>query len=271
MQMWLRWSTVGGPGRNAFGEKVMKHYCLGLLIASSVTTIAASQSADAAATQLCAGPALVSPFITGAIKNGSSCNLEAAGPTVTELFVGKTANDTDILKLGSTPIFNNQTTAPGTFDSQTVTLGGVLNFVLDNTNDALGPATYSTGSAYKNVILPFGFSTGLSPVYHFAFFDVTSATDVNTLFGATYINSTFDTIIKDHGGYSSFVFVGVEDSPVDESDDWNDTIYAFQNVAPVGSTTVSTPAIPEPSTWAMMLFGFAGLAFAGYRRALRTA
>ena len=29
-----------------------------------------------------------------------------------------------------------------------------------------------------------------------------------------------------------------------------------------------TPApIPEPSTWAMMLLGFAGLAFGGYRRA----
>jgi PEP-CTERM motif len=25
--------------------------------------------------------------------------------------------------------------------------------------------------------------------------------------------------------------------------------------------------IPEPSTWAMMLLGFAGLAFMGYRRA----
>lgn len=30
-------------------------------------------------------------------------------------------------------------------------------------------------------------------------------------------------------------------------------------------------AIPELSTWAMLLIGFAGLAFAGYRRALRTA
>jgi hypothetical protein len=27
--------------------------------------------------------------------------------------------------------------------------------------------------------------------------------------------------------------------------------------------------IPEPSTWAMMLIGFAGLGFAGYRRATR--
>jgi probable HAF family extracellular repeat protein len=29
----------------------------------------------------------------------------------------------------------------------------------------------------------------------------------------------------------------------------------------------SVSVVPEPSTWAMMLFGFAGLAFAGYRRA----
>ena len=31
-----------------------------------------------------------------------------------------------------------------------------------------------------------------------------------------------------------------------------------------------SPAVPQLSTWAMMLVGFAGLAFAGYRRALRT-
>jgi hypothetical protein len=35
--------------------------------------------------------------------------------------------------------------------------------------------------------------------------------------------------------------------------------------------SVSGAVIPEPSTWAMMLLGFAGLGFAGYRRALRTA
>ena len=28
-----------------------------------------------------------------------------------------------------------------------------------------------------------------------------------------------------------------------------------------------SPTVPEPSTWAMMLVGFAGLGFAGYRRA----
>jgi len=31
-----------------------------------------------------------------------------------------------------------------------------------------------------------------------------------------------------------------------------------------------TPAVPEPSTWAMMLLGFAGLGFLGYRTSRRT-
>jgi PEP-CTERM motif len=30
-------------------------------------------------------------------------------------------------------------------------------------------------------------------------------------------------------------------------------------------TQINVNAIPEPSTWAMMLLGFAGLGFAGYR------
>jgi len=32
-------------------------------------------------------------------------------------------------------------------------------------------------------------------------------------------------------------------------------------------TNVSLSAVPEPATWAMMLLGFAGLGFAGFRRA----
>jgi PEP-CTERM motif len=32
------------------------------------------------------------------------------------------------------------------------------------------------------------------------------------------------------------------------------------------TTAGSTPVVPEPSTWTMMLLGFAGLGFVGYRR-----
>jgi hypothetical protein len=31
-------------------------------------------------------------------------------------------------------------------------------------------------------------------------------------------------------------------------------------------TAVVTAAVPEPSTWAMMIFGFAGIGFMAYRR-----
>ncbi len=44
------------------------------------------------------------------------------------------------------------------------------------------------------------------------------------------------------------------------------TVSAEQYIA--GGVTV---AAPEPSTWAMMLLGFAGLGFAGYRKARKTA
>ena len=32
-------------------------------------------------------------------------------------------------------------------------------------------------------------------------------------------------------------------------------------------TFTATTGVPEPSTWALMVLGFAGLGFAGYRRA----
>jgi len=35
---------------------------------------------------------------------------------------------------------------------------------------------------------------------------------------------------------------------------------------PTGPVDVSTPAVPEPSTWAMMILGFFGLGFMAYRR-----
>jgi PEP-CTERM motif len=40
----------------------------------------------------------------------------------------------------------------------------------------------------------------------------------------------------------------------------------FDNIT-VGSGTVITGGVPEPATWAMMMVGFAGLGFAGWRKA----
>jgi hypothetical protein len=37
------------------------------------------------------------------------------------------------------------------------------------------------------------------------------------------------------------------------------------------TTATVAPAVPEPSTWAMMLLGFAGIGFMAYRRKLKPA
>jgi hypothetical protein len=34
----------------------------------------------------------------------------------------------------------------------------------------------------------------------------------------------------------------------------------------VGGTVSTSPAVPEPATWAMMLLGFTGLGYAAFRR-----
>lgn len=264
----------------------MNHYGLGFLAASSIAAVIAAQPA-AAATQLCAGPALAG--VSGAITNGSSCNLEATGSTVTELFIGKSASDEDDLNLGSTLIFDNQTTASGASTSQSVTQGSTLAFSLTNTSDALtsfiggGPPTFSAGTAYTNPAenisifgVPILIQPALAGVYHFAWFDITSEADFNSLFSPKVpMTAAANSFITSNGGYSDWTFVGVEDSRVNADDDWNDTIYAFQNVAPVGTTIggggTTTPGTPEPSTWVMMIMGFAGLGFAGYRGSRKTA
>ena len=45
------------------------------------------------------------------------------------------------------------------------------------------------------------------------------------------------------------------------------TLPAFGQLVNRGQTEVKEPAVPEPSTWAMMLLGFVGLGYAGFRKA----
>jgi PEP-CTERM motif len=48
-------------------------------------------------------------------------------------------------------------------------------------------------------------------------------------------------------------------------------VYTWGTSADADSLTVNIEAVPEPSTWTMMLLGFAGLGFAGHRRGRRLA
>jgi hypothetical protein len=77
-------------------------------------------------------------------------------------------------------------------------------------------------------------------------FDVNTTTPVS---GAYPLFAVWSNTAQ--GGYSA-AFTGVVDG------------VEYYNIQ--GSAAVSG-AVPEPSTWAMLLLGFAGLGFAGYRRA----
>jgi hypothetical protein len=45
----------------------------------------------------------------------------------------------------------------------------------------------------------------------------------------------------------------------------------FTSLGFTGGGFNGIPGVPEPTTWAMMLLGFAGIGFAGFRRTKRSA
>ena len=80
-------------------------------------------------------------------------------------------------------------------------------------------------------------------------FDVNTTTPV---WGAYPLFAVWSNTLGD--GYSA-AFTGVVDG------------VEYYNIQGSAALATSSSAVPEPSTWAMMLLGFAGLGFAGYRRA----
>ena len=69
------------------------------------------------------------------------------------------------------------------------------------------------------------------------------------------------------GAYTTLKYPGASGSSVTLGREINDSgAVAKPKSAAVSMTPVAVVAAPETSTWAMLLAGFAGLGFAGYRR-----
>ena len=160
----------------------------------------------------------------------------ATGP-IEAFFVGSSASLEENIGLYingvSTGItgLNNHTSSQGDMvDLGTAHAGDTLTFVM-----YIPPASGSPLPAFSWSSDPTQNSDGIQHVY---------ATDVTA--GQAYVGSPAGT------------YIGWEDLPKSTSDfDYNDDQYVFVNVS---------GAVPEASTWAMMLAGFGGLAFAGLRR-----
>ena len=108
---------------------------------------------------------------------------------------------------------------------------------------------------------------------------------VNSLNGSTetwfvYVNgvSVAETTLPDNGGSTDTLTVAgtVDFGGIAPVAGGYQVELILQNTVPLGNgsvawldggtTGLSYNSVPEPSTWAMMLLGFAGLGFAGYRR-----
>jgi hypothetical protein len=110
-------------------------------------------------------------------------------------------------------------------------------------------------------------SLGLGSIFHInkENFDVGSV----TLNAGTYYFAVHST----SSAYSTYLSTGSTSSGAAETPDggltWTGTYQTHPSIAiSLDSTALSSAvsAVPEPSTWAMMLLGFAGVGFMGYRR-----
>ncbi len=104
--------------------------------------------------------------------------------------------------------------------------------------------------------------------------------------GPTNASSTSGDMVGVALGSDLFVPAGyVSDSPLSDTATYDNQTFASLGATPgvyewtwgTGANqnfTIDigvTPAVPEPSTWAMMLIGFAGLGYAGYRTSRKSA
>jgi hypothetical protein len=79
-------------------------------------------------------------------------------------------------------------------------------------------------------------------------------------------NGMFDTIDGSYIVFGPQVYSGPESAPV-----FAPGVFAGADQTNGLSGTLTVTSVPEASTWAMMLLGFAGLGFAGYRTSRKAA
>jgi hypothetical protein len=149
--------------------------------------------------------------------------------------------------------FEDGGTASGTFATDSTT-GAVTSFnIVTTAGWILDGATYGTDiySAFDDFFSPNSFAIAAKnqlalPLINFAFLNALSTAGTNLL------QVSFDLPADQVSFECNQNLCGADD--------------AIVRYATAGSAIGVVQAIPEPSTWAMLLLGFAGLGFLSYRR-----
>ena len=130
-------------------------------------------------------------------------------------------------------------------NNHTSSVGDMVNLGMANAGDTLTFVMYIPPASGSPLPAPTWFS------------DPTENSDATQ-----HIYSTSVTAGQAYAGSPAGTYVGWEDLPASTADfDYNDDQYLFVNVS---------SAVPEASTWVMMLAGFGGLAYAASRRTRKT-
>ena len=153
---------------------------------------------------------------------------------------------------------------------QTIGLGSVVGAVTtDGATGVLSPSDFTAWSLELN---------GNGASYHIASSDVGavvwgSGTDVTASATRLYFNfSGPPGFLVFQDGFSSGEHYYCDQSVSGACLNGASVVPVFyadpstQVILPTGNQIIGTSAVPEPSTWAMLLIGFAGLGIAAYRR-----
>jgi hypothetical protein len=106
----------------------------------------------------------------------------------------------------------------------------------------------------------------IAPGVYFGFYSVPATIEgsPSDLFGLDFYNISDEGGLLDQSYYSltgAQLYTGPEDSPIFQLG-----VYSMYNDLTGNTDTVTLTAVPEISSWAMILAGFAGLGFARLRR-----
>jgi hypothetical protein len=149
----------------------------------------------------------------------------------------------------------------------TIDLGGPISGPAQGTFDIVGSPTYS-GSGFA-VLSMYAFVDGAS----YSIQTGLGTCPVGYCGSFPYVT---DNVYGSHhgpGGYSTFQISDLNDPTLTISSNW--TLQVFQGNIVVPSDyqvqidvflPAGVAAVPEPSTWAMMILGFFGMGFMAYRR-----